>query len=81
MQTYTRCFGCERGGGPPDCQIRSCSREKGYVLCSNCPDLEGCKKFDWLGGPSGNIMKKLKESKGKSKRQLINEATKDMKPL
>jgi len=66
------CLGCERGGGPPDCTIRSCAKERGFEICSDCPDLEGCDKFDWLG--STDTMKtKLKESKGKTKQILIGE--------
>jgi len=45
VHTSARCFGCEQGA-PPDCAIRKCSKERGYDLCSRCPDLEGCTKFD-----------------------------------
>jgi len=76
--TYTRCLGCEQGGGPPDCAIRTCSREKGYELCSECPDLEGCDKFDWLGDPK-SLKDRLRRSKGKSKKEIIEEAISRMK--
>ena len=72
MQANTNCPGCEQGGGPPDCPIRICSKGKEYDLCSECPDLEGCDKFNWLGNPEA-FKKRLKESKGRSKRELVEE--------
>ncbi|MFB0558686.1 MAG: DUF3795 domain-containing protein [Candidatus Bathyarchaeia archaeon] len=74
VSTSVGCFGCEKGGGPPDCAIRICAKEKEHDICSGCPDLEGCGKFDWLGEYGGTLRGKLKGSKGKSKRELIEEA-------
>jgi len=48
MTQYATCFGCEKGGGPPDCAIRTCADDKGYQLCSQCDELDDCSKFDWL---------------------------------
>lgn len=72
VQTYTKCFGCEQGGGPPDCAIKVCSKERGYDICSNCPDLEGCAKFDRLGDNALQLKDKLKE--GKTKMEYISDA-------
>ena len=36
MEKYAVCAGCGNGGGPPDCTIRICARERGYELCSSC---------------------------------------------
>jgi len=74
VNTYSRCLGCEEGGGPPDCTIRKCANDKGYDLCSKCSELEECKKFEWLGDYSTTLKQKLIESKGKSKREIIEEA-------
>ena len=63
MIVYSRCAGCRNGGGPPDCAIRICAREKGYELCSSCADLEGCTRFDWLGEYGKVVKEKLKESR------------------
>lgn len=71
--TYTMCFGCEKDGGPPDCAIRICSRERGYEACSECPDLEGCDRFDWLGDHSYRLKEKLAKSRGRSKQEIIEE--------
>lgn len=32
MQRYACCAGCKNGGGPPDCSIRICAREKGKEM-------------------------------------------------
>jgi len=72
IHTYTKCFGCEQGGGPPDCAIRTCSKERGYDLCSQCPDLNGCTKFGWLGDYAYKLKNKLKE--GKTKKEYLSEA-------
>lgn len=70
MIKYTCCAGCESGGGPPDCAIRSCARERGYDLCSSCPDLDSCTKFDWLRDASA-LKAILKENRGRSKEEYI----------
>jgi len=74
LSVNTRCLGCEQGGGPPDCAIRICSKERGYSVCSNCSDLESCEKFDWLGETGKQLKKMLANSKGKTKEELIKSA-------
>ena len=66
LQANVGCLGCERGGGPPDCAIRACSKEKGYRLCSECPDLERCTKFNWLGDSAKSLKERLIRSKQKT---------------
>lgn len=68
------CLGCEKGGGPPDCTIRKCANERGHDICSECPDLTGCDKFDWLGDSAATLKEQLKGSEGKSKLELVEEA-------
>ena len=72
------CLGCEKGGGPPDCTIRKCAGERGHDICSECGDLAGCGKFDWLGDYGGTLREKLQGSKGKSKQELVEEAIADI---
>ncbi len=74
VSTSVGCLGCEKGGGPPDCTIRKCAKEKGFDVCSGCPDLEGCDKFGWLGDYGGTLKGKLSDSKGRTKRELVEEA-------
>ncbi|MFP4170958.1 MAG: DUF3795 domain-containing protein [Methanomassiliicoccales archaeon] len=71
LHSVAVCPGCEEGGGPPDCAIRACAREKGLELCSGCPDLSTCDKFEWLGGYADHLKWKL--SQGKSKGKMIEE--------
>ena len=72
--THTRCRGCENGGGPPDCTIRNCANDKGHQLCSECAELEGCDKFDWLKDYGKVLKTTLGGAKGRSKQELIEEA-------
>ncbi|WP_369425458.1 DUF3795 domain-containing protein [Methanothrix sp.] len=67
MARYARCLGCESGGGPPDCPIRRCARDRGYDMCSSCDDLESCTKFDWLKEHGSMLKAALTESRGRSK--------------
>jgi hypothetical protein len=73
VSTYSRCLGCEKGGGPPDCTIRKCANERGYDVCSKCSDLKECDRFEWLGDYGSTQKQKLAESKGKSKKEIIQE--------
>lgn len=71
MTKYACCAGCENGGGPPDCTIRTCARERGYELCSYCSDLDSCTKFDWLKDNGPQMKMALKENIGRSKVEYI----------
>jgi hypothetical protein len=74
MTEYTLCAGCEMDGGPPECPIRICAREKGYLLCSLCDELEPCTKFNWLKDHGARLKETLKENKDKSKKEYIKAA-------
>lgn len=67
MTKYAICAGCESGGGPPDCPIRVCARDKGLELCSLCGELEACAKFEWLADHGQKLKETLKKVKGVSK--------------
>lgn len=79
METYARCAGCENGGGPPDCTIRICAREKGYDLCSSCEELEECTRFDWLRDHGQQIKERLMQCRGLSREEYIKKM-KDQMP-
>jgi hypothetical protein len=49
ISTYTSCFGCEESGGSLDYLISRCAREKIHEICSECQEVEGCDRFQWLG--------------------------------
>jgi len=44
---FGQCAGCQKGGGPPDCQIRACCKEKGYQTCAEC-DSYPCDKVKYI---------------------------------
>ncbi len=69
MTKYAICAGCESGGGPPDCTIRICARDKGIELCSSCSELASCANFDWLKENGEKLKETLKKSKGMSKEE------------
>jgi hypothetical protein len=71
IQKYACCAGCQNGGGPPDCAIRICARERGYELCRSCGDLDGCNKFEWLKEHGQEMKGKLKENRELSKEEYI----------
>ncbi len=79
MKKYAVCAGCENGGGPPDCTIRICARDKGIELCSSCDDLSSCEKFDWLGECGGKLREALKKCRGASKEEYLKSV--DLMPL
>jgi hypothetical protein len=77
MTKYAGCQGCEKGGGPPDCAIRLCANEKAIQLCSQCGELDGCKKFDWLGDYAAVLKQTLSQNKSKTKEEYIADALKN----
>jgi hypothetical protein len=76
MTKYAYCAGCEKGGGPPNCTIRLCAKEKAYALCNMCSELAECTKFDWLGERATELKQHLKENVGKSKKDLVKQSQK-----
>jgi hypothetical protein len=45
--THGGCPGCRAAGGYPECQIRSCARERNVELCSQCTDFP-CEHLETL---------------------------------
>jgi hypothetical protein len=71
MEKYACCAGCESSGGPPDCTIKICARERGYELCSFCHDPDSCTNFEWLKEHGSKLKEKLKESRRLPKEEYI----------
>lgn len=71
MEKFARCFGCGMGGGPPDCTIRTCARERGYELCTLCDDLDSCTNFDWLKDKGSQIKDLLRSKRGMTKDEYV----------
>jgi hypothetical protein len=49
--TAQDCPGCAAGGGPPDCAIRLCARERGLAGCWECAE-DGCDKLRHIDASS-----------------------------
>lgn len=83
IDTHIRCRGCEQGGGELSCPIKTCARKKGYELCSECPEVEECTKFDFDGLQNyANLLKlRLIKAKGRSKKEVISEIPSARFPL
>ena len=41
---FGQCAGCQKDGGPPQCDIRDCCRKKGYRTCAECSSVP-CEKM------------------------------------
>lgn len=58
MESFRCEKGCREGGGPPDCVIRTCCREKSLPGCWECGAFESCEKLDFLNAVHGDAHKK-----------------------
>jgi hypothetical protein len=45
---------CRGNGGPPFCEIRECTREKGFAGCWECEGFRTCAKLDFLKAGHGD---------------------------
>ena len=61
VQKYTRCPGCKAGGGPPECDIRKCSKSRKLEGCWDCSEMKKCKKIDRVEGWDPRIREKLEK--------------------
>jgi len=57
---------CRGNGGPPFCEIRECSREKGLDGCWQCAGYKTCTRLDFLKAGHGDAhlknLSKIKRS-------------------
>jgi hypothetical protein len=42
---FDGCAGCRKGGGIPDCKVKSCSIDRGYRTCLDCIRMESCSEL------------------------------------
>jgi len=45
-EMFGECPACLQNGGDPKCQIRLCCRQKGYVTCAECAEMQTCQKLE-----------------------------------
>ena len=64
MDSFAKMFGecpaCINGGGDPTCAVRICAKQKGYVTCAECVDMEKCEKVQRYGLTIMEGLKKIK---------------------
>ncbi len=77
--THTDCPGCKGGRGLEDCPIRACARARHLEHCYLCPDLEPCKKFDFLLPEFPDIKTRLRRRQLKFKAQQYHQRLYDLK--
>jgi hypothetical protein len=57
---------CRGNGGPPDCAIRACNRQKGLDGCWQCDQFPTCSKLQFLQAGHGDAhlrnLRKIKRS-------------------
>lgn len=61
VKLFGECPGCVKGGGPPDCAIRECSRQKAYATCAECAEVGTCEKIQRYGPKALERLHKIKE--------------------
>jgi len=45
MRIFGDCPGCVAGGGDPNCLIRECCKQKAYITCLECLEMDLCEKL------------------------------------
>ncbi len=59
---FGQCSGCPKDGGPPQCEIRTCCREKGFRTCAECSSVP-CEKLKIMLDSYPQLGSDLKEIK------------------
>ncbi len=55
VKLFGECQGCVDGGGDPSCVVRQCCRQKSYVTCVECTEMDTCEKLLHLVGTLENL--------------------------
>jgi hypothetical protein len=81
IQDMPLCEGCLKGGGRPNCEIRSCARSKNIEDCSQCDQQKACKNTEILqtmrtGALRADLMVKVENVDGQ---KLIDMWTSELK--
>lgn len=45
VSLFGDCPGCIGNGGDPNCALRKCARQKEYVTCTECNEMDDCEKL------------------------------------
>jgi len=81
IQNMPLCEGCLKGGGRPNCEIRTCAQSKNIDDCSQCDQQKTCKNLEILekmrtGALRANLMVKVKNV---NRQKLIDKWTPELK--
>ncbi|MFX1262834.1 MAG: DUF3795 domain-containing protein [Promethearchaeota archaeon] len=71
---FDGCRGCRKGGGIPDCKVRSCSIDRGYRTCLDCIRIESCSELKarpWALPSLHKIRDEGYDSWQKDKRKMV----------
>ena len=49
VKLFGECPGCIKGGGDPNCAVRVCCKQKGFVTCAECGEMDTCEKVKQYG--------------------------------
>ncbi len=81
--TQTCCTSAKQPCGNPACEIRTCTRIKGFRTCAECTDYETCAKLDFLKPHHTTLLLDLDFIKEKGFHQYVEEkiAKYKMKPI
>ena len=45
VKFFSNCSGCFANDGDPECTVRECCKQRKYVSCIECHDLDECEKL------------------------------------
>jgi len=80
FMTYQTC--CTASGfpcGKPDCEIRTCVKEKGMRTCVDCGEYKSCTKLNFLKPHHKTLIQDLDEIKEKGIEKYTEEKIKPLK--
>ncbi len=60
VKIFGECPGCVQGGGDPNCAVRNCCKQKAYVTCAECSEMETCEKLRPYGAPVLEGLRRIK---------------------
>lgn len=83
IESMPLCPGCLKEGGRPDCEIRSCVRDKDLGDCSQCDKPSSCSNSKLLetmqtGAQKANLLVKLEDIPGE---EILQKWKKEIKNL
>jgi len=60
VKLFGECPGCTKGGGDPNCAVRSCCKEKAFATCAECSGMDTCEKVKQYGPRALEGLHKIK---------------------